>query len=148
LWATFGVMGGFMQPQGHFQVISAMLDDDLNPQEALDRPRWYLEGGKSSSLLALEEGIPVKTMARLAEPGADTVRPKSADETRFVWERADHPARRRDGRAVRRQRSAQRRVGGGVLAISSLAVSVQAWRVCRAFLFWGMIEMMRMEQSL
>ena len=76
LWATFGVMGGFMQPQGHFQVMSAMLDDDLNPQEALDRPRWCLETGTSGSVLALEEGIPVKTMARLGELGHD-VRPVS-----------------------------------------------------------------------
>ena len=69
LWATFGVMGGFMQPQGHFQVINAMVEDDLNPQEALDRPRWCLQSGTSDSILALEEGLPVKTMARLAELG-------------------------------------------------------------------------------
>ncbi len=69
LWASFGVMGGFMQPQGHFQVISAMLDDDLNPQEALNRPRFCLEDGTPDSLIALEEGIPVQTMARLAELG-------------------------------------------------------------------------------
>jgi gamma-glutamyltranspeptidase / glutathione hydrolase len=76
LWATFGVMGGFMQPQGHFQVISAMLDDDLNPQEALDRPRWCLVSGTGDSVLALEEGIPVRSMARLAELGHN-VRPVS-----------------------------------------------------------------------
>lgn len=69
LWSTFGVMGGDMQPQGHFQVVSAMLDDGLNPQEALDRPRWMLADGRPDSLLLLEEGIPVKTMARLAELG-------------------------------------------------------------------------------
>ena len=69
LWASFGVMGGFMQPQGHFQVISSMVDDDLNPQEALDRPRFCLLAGTSSSIVALEEGIPVHTMARLAELG-------------------------------------------------------------------------------
>lgn len=69
LWASFGVMGGFMQPQGHFQVMSAMLDDDLNPQEALDRPRWYLASGTPDSELLLEDGIPLHTMARLAELG-------------------------------------------------------------------------------
>ncbi len=76
LYCPFGVMGGYMQPQGHFQVISAMLDDNLNPQEALNRPRWCLTDGTSSGVLSLEEGLPVKTMARLAELG-HTVRPVS-----------------------------------------------------------------------
>ncbi|MCA9912381.1 MAG: gamma-glutamyltransferase, partial [Anaerolineae bacterium] len=75
-YGTFGVMGGFMQPQGHFQVVNALIDDDINPQEALDRPRWCLTAGTDSSVLALEEGIPVKTMARLAELG-HTVQPIS-----------------------------------------------------------------------
>lgn len=76
LWACFGVMGGFMQPQGHFQVMSAMIDDELNPQEALNRPRFCLEDGTGDSILALEEGIPVATMARLAELGHN-IRPVS-----------------------------------------------------------------------
>ena len=76
LWASFGVMGGFMQPQGHLQVLSAMLDDGLNPQEALNRPRWCLEDGTGDSVLALEDGIPFATVARLAEMG-HRVRPVS-----------------------------------------------------------------------
>ena len=41
----FGVMGGEMQPQGHVQVISGMLDHALNPQAVLDAPRWQLGEG-------------------------------------------------------------------------------------------------------
>ena len=39
----FGVMGGEMQPQGHLQVVSGMVDHDLNPQASLDAPRWQVE---------------------------------------------------------------------------------------------------------
>jgi gamma-glutamyltranspeptidase/glutathione hydrolase len=76
LWSSFGVMGGFMQPQGHFQVLSAMLDDGLNPQEALDRPRFCLEDCTGASILDLEDGIPPATMAHLAQLG-HRVRPVS-----------------------------------------------------------------------
>ena len=47
---AFGVMGGFMQPQGHLQVATRMIDFQMNPQTALDAPRWQVFGGKRVSV--------------------------------------------------------------------------------------------------
>lgn len=43
---AFGVMGGFMQPQGHLQVATRLIDFHQNPQAALDAPRWQVTTGK------------------------------------------------------------------------------------------------------
>ncbi|MBN1145938.1 MAG: gamma-glutamyltransferase family protein [Anaerolineales bacterium] len=73
LFACFGVMGGFMQPQGHLQVFVALVDDALDPQSALDRPRFCISDGSAGGGVALEQGIPVETMAALAEMGHPVV---------------------------------------------------------------------------
>jgi gamma-glutamyltranspeptidase/glutathione hydrolase len=69
LFASYGVMGGFMQPQGHLQVTVALADDALDPQSALDRLRFCIDAGEAGGAVALEEGIDVRVMARLAEMG-------------------------------------------------------------------------------
>jgi len=76
LFASFGVMGGFMQPQGHVQVFLALVADGLDPQAALDRPRFCLEQGTANGQVALEEGLPLETMSALAEMG-HAIRPVS-----------------------------------------------------------------------
>ena len=69
LWASFGVMGGFMQPQGHLQVVVGLIDDQLDPQAALDRPRFCIEDGRAGGRVALEEGIPEQVVGKLAGMG-------------------------------------------------------------------------------
>lgn len=83
LWASFGVMGGFMQPQGHLQVLSALVDDGLDPQAALDRLRFCLIDGLPDSTVLLEEGLPAQTIAHLAELGHRVQVVSGLDRRRF-----------------------------------------------------------------
>jgi gamma-glutamyltranspeptidase/glutathione hydrolase len=69
LYASFGVMGGFMQPQGHMQVFSALVDDGVDPQSALDRPRFCIEPEEDGGWTSLEEGISDEVIAALKRRG-------------------------------------------------------------------------------
>jgi gamma-glutamyltranspeptidase/glutathione hydrolase len=71
LLGPFGVMGGFMQPQGHVQVVTALVDDGLDPQRALERRRVSLLPARPSGRVALEDGISGETAAGLAALGHD-----------------------------------------------------------------------------
>src|SRR6201981_3963886 len=53
LVGPFGVMGGLIQAQAHMQLVSALVDDGLDPQAALDRSRFRVENGA----VRLEEGL-------------------------------------------------------------------------------------------
>jgi gamma-glutamyltranspeptidase/glutathione hydrolase len=76
LVGAFGVMGGFLQAQAHVQLVSALVDDGLDPQAALDRPRFRLEG----DLVRLEEGL-WQRAPELAAAGLRVVR--SDDRAEF-----------------------------------------------------------------
>ncbi len=69
LYASFGVMGGFMQPQGHMQVVLGLADDGLDPQAALDRPRFCIDDGTAGGQVALEEGISPEVQSELGKMG-------------------------------------------------------------------------------
>jgi len=73
LFGPFGVMGGFMQPQGHVQVVVDMLDDGLEPQAALDRPRFCIEPQGGAGKVELEEGIAPATAHALSARGHEVV---------------------------------------------------------------------------
>lgn len=62
----FGVMGAFMQPQGHVLVAVNTIDYHMNPQEALDAPRIQWVGGKH---IQLEREVPAHISRELADMG-------------------------------------------------------------------------------
>jgi len=62
----FGVMGAFMQPQGHMQVVMNTIDFHLNPQQALDAPRWQWIKGRQ---VQVEPGFPIHIVEQLKKRG-------------------------------------------------------------------------------
>lgn len=62
----FGIMGAMMQTQAHLQVVSNIVLDNLNPQEALDKPRWYWTGGKK---VRVEKNFPADVVEKLRAAG-------------------------------------------------------------------------------
>lgn len=66
----FGVMGGYMQPQGHVQVLTSMIDEGLNPQAALDAPRWRW---MKSREIEVEQSFPEYLVEKLKRKGHEVV---------------------------------------------------------------------------
>lgn len=81
----FGVMGGFMQPQGHVQVIMNTIDFGLNPQAALDAPRWQWMKDKT---VEVENRFGHHLAQGLADRGHDIhmqLEPNSFGRGQIIW---------------------------------------------------------------
>ena len=85
----FGVMGGPMQPQGHVQVVMNTVDFLMNPQEALDAPRWQWTGGKK---IQEERSFPFAVTEELVRRGHEiSVLPENITFGRgqIIWRNED-----------------------------------------------------------
>jgi gamma-glutamyltranspeptidase/glutathione hydrolase len=100
LFGPMGVMGGFMQPQGHLQVFLA-LSQGIDPQSTLDLPRFCISDGTAGGSVSLEEGIPEKVMVDLQSRGHRVEQVKG-------WERALFGR----GQVIRREPDTGLLVGG------------------------------------
>ena len=85
----FGVMGGFMQPQGHVQVVVNTVDYGMNPQDCLYAPRFQWQGGKQ---IQLEQEVPAAVAEELRRRGheVEVVSDRIAmGRGQIIWRRSD-----------------------------------------------------------
>lgn len=57
-----------MQPQGHLQILTNLIDFHMNPQEALDAPRFQYIAGKT---VEIESEVPEEILQQLKAMGHD-----------------------------------------------------------------------------
>jgi gamma-glutamyltranspeptidase/glutathione hydrolase len=63
---SFGVMGGPMQPQGHVQMMTRMIEYSQDPQAACDAPRWRVLRNRE---VAFENGFAPQVLEQLSARG-------------------------------------------------------------------------------
>jgi gamma-glutamyltranspeptidase/glutathione hydrolase len=103
----FGMTGGFLQPQGHLQQVVNLLDYGMDPQSAIDMPRFWWQGHRD---VIIENGFPEEAYATLMTWGHQVMRrPEHRGFGRAQVIRIDH-----DGRVL--------------IAGSGSAIDRTAWR--------------------
>ncbi len=65
LWLCYGMMGAFMQPQGHLQLVRNMVDFGMDPQKAINALRFMVAGDS----VLLEEGLDPEVTGKLQQMG-------------------------------------------------------------------------------
>jgi len=69
LLASYTNMGAFMQPQGHVQLLLNMTKAGMDPQAAIDAPRFCIQDGTTNGLVCLEDGISPEIVDELRRRG-------------------------------------------------------------------------------
>ncbi len=87
-FGPFGMMGGFIQPQGHVMLAHRMLDQHLNPQAALDAPRFRWVQGRT---VEVEASFPPSLAEALQRKGHDirygTVSDRDFGRGQCIWQK-------------------------------------------------------------
>lgn len=111
---SFGLMGGDMQPQGHVQVLSNIIDFGMNVQDAGDAARWYHHGGSEvtgeapdGNFVEMETGFDPAVKAALAARGYSIMPGSGAfgGYQAIMWDAKNHvywggSEMRKDGMAI------------------------------------------------
>ncbi|KIS69679.1 uncharacterized protein UMAG_10073 [Mycosarcoma maydis] len=119
LFLSFGVMGGFMQPQGQLQVLLNILHHGFSIQDALDAPRFCIGAGMvgpegATSQVYLEHGVDQAVVDELQRMGhqvnvvngwgrlqfgrGQVIQKVHNDVGKLVWAAGSDP--RADGQAI------------------------------------------------
>ena len=111
----YGMMGAFMQPQGHLQLISNMVDHGMDPQQAINALRF---------MVGNDQGIAGGRRQPRHRPRVAAARPQAGPDGRALkgvhWRRPGHRPRPPDRRAAGRHRTPQGRRSGGLVAPAHL----------------------------